>query len=72
MMNSGENNEPRNNEPAVVIQDLRKSFGMQTVLNGISLTVACGETLVVLGRNGTEKLKDGIPSRASLLWTSRI
>jgi phospholipid/cholesterol/gamma-HCH transport system ATP-binding protein len=44
-----------NNEPAVVIQDLHKSFGRQKVLNGIDLTVACGETVVVLGRSGTGK-----------------
>jgi phospholipid/cholesterol/gamma-HCH transport system ATP-binding protein len=55
MKTNGENNEPRNNEPAVVIQDLRKSFGRQKVLNGIGLTVARGETLVVLGRSGTGK-----------------
>jgi phospholipid/cholesterol/gamma-HCH transport system ATP-binding protein len=50
MMNSGVNN-----EPAIVIQDLRKSFGQQKVLNGISLTVARSETVVVLGRSGTGK-----------------
>ena len=55
MKNSGESNEPQNNEPAVVIQDLRKSFGRQKVLNGIGLTVARGETVVVLGRSGTGK-----------------
>ena len=55
MRNDCENNEPRNNEPAVVIQDLRKSFGRQKVLNGIGLTVARGETVVVLGRSGTGK-----------------
>jgi phospholipid/cholesterol/gamma-HCH transport system ATP-binding protein len=55
MKNSGENSEPQNNEPAVVIQDLCKSFGRQKVLNGIGLTVACGETVVVLGRSGTGK-----------------
>ena len=55
MKNDGENNEPQNNEPAVVIQDLRKSFGPQKVLNGIGLTVASGETVVVLGRSGTGK-----------------
>jgi len=55
MMNSGENNQPLNNEPAVLIQDLRKSFGGQQVLNGIGLTVAHGETVVVLGRSGTGK-----------------
>jgi len=55
MKNGGENNEPRNNDPAVVIHDLRKSFGRQKVLNGIGLTVAGGETVVVLGRSGTGK-----------------
>jgi phospholipid/cholesterol/gamma-HCH transport system ATP-binding protein len=55
MKNNGENDEPQNNEPAVVIQDLRKSFGLQKVLNGIGLTVASGETVVVLGRSGTGK-----------------
>jgi phospholipid/cholesterol/gamma-HCH transport system ATP-binding protein len=55
MKNIGENNEPETNEPAIVIQDLHKSFGRQNVLNGISLTVACGETVVVLGRSGTGK-----------------
>jgi len=55
MKNGGENDEHRNNEPAVVIQDLHKSFGRQRVLNGIGLTVACGETVVVLGRSGTGK-----------------
>jgi phospholipid/cholesterol/gamma-HCH transport system ATP-binding protein len=38
-----------------VIQDLRKSFGRQKVLDGISLKVANGETVVVLGRSGTGK-----------------
>ena len=55
MKNNGENIEFQNNEPAVVIQDLRKSFGLQKVLNGIGLTVASGETVVVLGRSGTGK-----------------
>jgi phospholipid/cholesterol/gamma-HCH transport system ATP-binding protein len=55
MKNGCGNNEPRNNEPAIVIQDLRKSFGRQRVLNGIGLTVASGETVVVLGRSGTGK-----------------
>jgi len=41
--------------PAVVLQSLHKSFGSQIVLNGIELTVASGETLVVLGRSGTGK-----------------
>jgi phospholipid/cholesterol/gamma-HCH transport system ATP-binding protein len=46
----------RNNEDApIVIEDLRKSFGEQKVLNGIDLTVRGRETLAVLGRSGTGK-----------------
>jgi phospholipid/cholesterol/gamma-HCH transport system ATP-binding protein len=41
--------------PAVAVADLRKSFGSQKVLNGITLTVKRGETLAVLGRSGTGK-----------------
>jgi len=41
--------------PVIVAENLRKSFGSQTVLNGISLTVHRGETLAVLGRSGTGK-----------------
>jgi phospholipid/cholesterol/gamma-HCH transport system ATP-binding protein len=55
MKNSGENNEPRCEGPVVAIKDLCKSFGRQKVLNGIGLTVARGETVVVLGRSGTGK-----------------
>jgi phospholipid/cholesterol/gamma-HCH transport system ATP-binding protein len=39
----------------VVVKDLRKTFGSQTVLNGISFQVAQGETVAVLGRSGTGK-----------------
>jgi phospholipid/cholesterol/gamma-HCH transport system ATP-binding protein len=55
MNNSDQNNKLQNNEPAVAIHNLRKSFGQQKVLNGISLAVASGETVVVLGRSGTGK-----------------
>ncbi|MGA7560102.1 MAG: ATP-binding cassette domain-containing protein, partial [Terriglobales bacterium] len=41
--------------PAIAVEDLHKSFASQKVLNGISLTVARGETLAVLGRSGTGK-----------------
>jgi len=41
--------------PVVAVEDLRKSFGSQNVLNGISLSVKRGETLAVLGRSGTGK-----------------
>ncbi len=42
-------------EPLIVVEDLHKAFGSQVVLNGISFTVARGETLCVLGRSGTGK-----------------
>ena len=41
--------------PVVVVENVYKSFGTQTVLNGVSLTVSRGETLAVLGRSGTGK-----------------
>jgi phospholipid/cholesterol/gamma-HCH transport system ATP-binding protein len=41
--------------PVIAVEDLRKSFGSQKVLNGISLAVSRGETLAVLGRSGTGK-----------------
>jgi phospholipid/cholesterol/gamma-HCH transport system ATP-binding protein len=43
------------NQTPVEITDLRKSFGPQKVLNGISLTVPQGQTVAVLGRSGTGK-----------------
>jgi phospholipid/cholesterol/gamma-HCH transport system ATP-binding protein len=39
----------------IAVESLHKSFGSQTVLNGISLAVSRGETLAVLGRSGTGK-----------------
>ncbi len=61
--------EARMNEPAatnmpnteqsaslpVQVQSVHKSFGPQTVLDGISLELKQGETLSVLGRSGTGK-----------------
>jgi len=41
--------------PVVAIDNVHKSFGIHTVLNGISLKVSRGETLAVLGRSGTGK-----------------
>jgi phospholipid/cholesterol/gamma-HCH transport system ATP-binding protein len=43
------------NAPAIAVDGLHKSFGSQTVLNGVSLSVSRGETLAVLGRSGTGK-----------------
>ena len=42
-------------DPAIVVQSLHKSFGSQTVLKGIDLKIAQGETVAVLGRSGTGK-----------------
>jgi phospholipid/cholesterol/gamma-HCH transport system ATP-binding protein len=39
----------------IVVKALHKSFGEQTVLNGIDFAVAPGENLAVLGRSGTGK-----------------
>src|SRR5690349_18437657 len=41
--------------PPVQVEGLNKSFGKQTVLQGINLEVGRGETLSVLGRSGTGK-----------------
>ncbi len=41
--------------PVVVLRDVHKSYGTQCVIDGISLTVARGETVAVLGRSGTGK-----------------
>ena len=41
--------------PFVAVENLHKSFGALTVLNGVSLSVSRGETLAVLGRSGTGK-----------------
>src|SRR6516162_6444213 len=42
-------------ERPIVVKALHKSFGDQTVLNGIDLAVEGGETLTILGRSGTGK-----------------
>src|SRR4051794_7389663 len=47
-------NEPAEQQP-VRIENLRKAFGEQKVLDGVSLQVSAGETLAVLGRSGTGK-----------------
>src|SRR5947207_14098329 len=41
--------------PAIAVQELRKSFGAQRVLSGITLQVAQGETVAVIGRSGGGK-----------------
>jgi phospholipid/cholesterol/gamma-HCH transport system ATP-binding protein len=41
--------------PAIAVQELRKSFGAQKVLNGITFQVGQGETVAVIGRSGGGK-----------------
>src|SRR5579864_7187898 len=49
------NNSKDDKGKPIVIKGLHKSFGEQTVLNGIDLAVEPGENLAVLGRSGTGK-----------------
>ena len=42
-------------EAHIVLKDLRKSFGVKQVLNGINLSVLKGHSLVVIGGSGTGK-----------------
>jgi len=45
----------RDAAPVVNVENVSKAFGLQHVLNGVSLTVNPGETRAVLGRSGTGK-----------------
>src|SRR5437773_653838 len=47
--------EGKDQQSPIQVQDLHKSFGNQTILNGIALEVSQGETLAVMGRSGTGK-----------------
>ena len=42
-------------EPVLVVRDLRKAFGAQTVLDGIDLRVEAGSVFALLGPNGAGK-----------------
>lgn len=42
-------------KPKIELRDVKKSFGNKTVLNGVSLTVPRGESLVIIGGSGTGK-----------------
>lgn len=46
---------PRTDAPAIQLTGVSKSFGPKVVLGGLDLTVARGESLVVLGKSGTGK-----------------
>ena len=41
--------------PTIEVTDLYKSFGAKHVLNGVSLSVPKGESLVIIGGSGTGK-----------------
>jgi ABC-type polar amino acid transport system ATPase subunit len=45
----------RDDVPTVELQDVRKSFGDNLVLDGIDLSVSAGEVLVVIGPSGSGK-----------------
>src|ERR1700689_4666334 len=46
---------PNNPEAPIVVDGLRKSFGAQTVLDGITFQLESGRVTCVLGRSGTGK-----------------
>ena len=41
--------------PIIKVDELRKSFGQQAVLNGLNIEIARGEILAIIGRSGTGK-----------------
>lgn len=41
--------------PVIRVEDLRKSFGENCVLRGVSIDVAAGETVVIIGASGSGK-----------------
>jgi polar amino acid transport system ATP-binding protein len=47
--------EPSTEQPIVSFRDVRKSFGALEVLKGISLDVAKGEVVCIIGRSGSGK-----------------
>src|SRR5580658_10788282 len=47
--------QPTNPEPSIAVAGLRKTFGEQTVLDGITFQLESGRVTCVLGRSGTGK-----------------
>src|SRR5580658_3834141 len=44
-----------NIDPPIAVEGLRKSFGAQTVLDGLTFQLVAGQVTCVLGRSGTGK-----------------
>jgi iron(III) transport system ATP-binding protein/putative spermidine/putrescine transport system ATP-binding protein len=42
-------------QPALIIENIRKTFGKKTVLDGISFDMAEGEVIALLGPSGCGK-----------------
>ena len=47
--------EQSHTEPPIAVEGLRKSFGTQTVLDGLTFQLVAGQVTCVLGRSGTGK-----------------
>jgi len=50
-----DNNTQNSAAPAMAVENLHKSYGVQKVLDGVTLSIEQGKTLAVLGRSGTGK-----------------
>ena len=64
--------------PLLVVEDIHTAYGLSRVLFGVSLEVAAGECVCLLGRNGVGKTTTmrsimGLtpPSRGRVLWQGR-
>ncbi|MGH7323789.1 MAG: ABC transporter ATP-binding protein [Candidatus Rokuibacteriota bacterium] len=65
-------------EPVLVVEDIHTAYGLSRVLFGVSLGVAAGECVCLLGRNGVGKTTTmrsimGLspPSRGRVVWKGR-
>ena len=48
-------NSTENTVPKISLKDVKKSFGAKRVLDGVTLDIAKGESVVVIGGSGTGK-----------------